>query len=203
MISGTRRREPTAARPRTPLASYRIWRVRPCRFAGSARGFRVRWRNAQLARQNDSRAPGLSGCSSAARPTSERPTKRCDLHIEIIVLDHGRRPRSGDDLIARHELPGLRDQHSEHIERARADRHWHQDAALVAPVEAAAAPIEAETLEQESVFDNQRAHGPAPTASVFASLLAQFIGFYGRLIALSRRLRLSFARVQPHRKEPR
>jgi hypothetical protein len=76
--------------------------------------------------------------------------------LRCIVLDHGRRPHGGDDFIARHKLPGVRNQHAENVERARADRHRNKDAALVAPGKATGAPIEAETIEKKSIFRNEK-----------------------------------------------
>ena len=51
------------------------------------------------------------------------------------------------------------DQHPENIERPRAERHRHINTALVAPKQTAAAPIEAEVIEQKNVLSGERVHG--------------------------------------------
>jgi hypothetical protein len=78
--------------------------------------------------------------SAFQSPVIEEPAERRDLHVQIVVLDHRRRPDGSDDLVPRDEIPCPPDQHAENGERARADRHRHENTALVTPEQAA--PIE-------------------------------------------------------------
>jgi hypothetical protein len=89
-------------------------------------------------------------------PVIEDPAKRRDLHAQIAVLNHSRWPDGSDDLAPRHEIAGPPDQHAENIERARADRHRRENAALVAPVQIAAGSVETEAFEPENVVHRER-----------------------------------------------
>jgi len=62
-------------------------------------------------------------------------------------------------LVPRDEIPRPLDQHSEHVERARADCQRSKNAAFILPEQAAAAPVEAKAVEQENVArGEQRPH---------------------------------------------
>jgi hypothetical protein len=71
-------------------------------------------------------------------------------------------PNGGDNLLFGDDLACPCDQHPENVEPARADRHWRINAAIVAPEQAAAAPIEAEIIEQENLGRRQGVHTPSP-----------------------------------------
>lgn len=81
----------------------------------------------------------------------ENPAKSGDLHVETVIFDDTLRPRRGNDLVSHDEIARPLDQHTENIERPRADRHRDKDASLVALEQAAAATVEPEAIEQKDV----------------------------------------------------
>jgi hypothetical protein len=66
-------------------------------------------------------------------PPIEDAAKRRDLDREVAVLDHHSRPDGGDDLALRDETARPLDQHTEQIERPRADRDRHENTAGITP----------------------------------------------------------------------
>ena len=83
--------------------------------------------------------------------------KRRDLDGQICILDNGPPPDRGYDLLFQYESAGSLDQHSENIEGSRTDRYGNKNAALIAPREPLALPIEAKFLEQENVPGGEHA----------------------------------------------
>src|ERR1700730_11084677 len=67
-------------------------------------------------------ARGRLDAASLRSPLIENAAKRRDLDREVAVLDHHSRPDGGDDLALRDETARPLDQHTEQIERPRADR---------------------------------------------------------------------------------
>src|ERR1700730_7386821 len=86
----------------------------------------------------------------------ENPAKCGDLHVQIGVLDRRRRPYGSHELVPRYEVSCSSNQHTENVERPRADRHRHEDAALVTPEQGAGPPVETEALEQEDATLGKR-----------------------------------------------
>src|SRR5271157_5805955 len=82
---------------------------------------------------------------------------------------------------SRDEIPRPPDQHAENVERPRADRHRHENTALVAPEHAV--PVETEAREPENIVRGGRAH--ASRAPRISAILSEFITFYTGLIARS------------------
>jgi hypothetical protein len=111
-------------------------------------------------------------------PVIKEPAERRDLYVQIVVLDHRRRPDRSNDLVPRDEFPCPPDQHAEKVKRARADRQRHEKTALVAPEQAA--PVEKEAFELETIVHGERVPACASTPS---KILGQFITFYPRFVA--------------------
>src|ERR1700738_2812034 len=109
-------------------------------------------------------APGYGLDAAAVRSAVEHPAERRYLHRQVAVLDDGPRPDGGDDLVLRDDLPHPLDQHAENVERARPDRDRGEATAVIAPGQAAA-PVEAEVLEQENVRRSERLHACSPAAA--------------------------------------
>jgi hypothetical protein len=94
----------------------------------------------------------------------EYATKGRNLDGQVGVL-HRRPPPDGrHDLLLPDELTGPFDEHGENIEGARADRHWSEGAALIAPGQTLAPPIETKVLEQENF-----GRGEQPRSPVFSA----------------------------------
>jgi hypothetical protein len=88
--------------------------------------------------------------------------KRRDLNDQVIILDYRPRPDGNHDLVLRDQIPLPLDQHAEHVERARADRHRHENTTFTPPEQAA--PVETETPEQENVGRGECVHASASRA---------------------------------------
>src|SRR6516162_11803456 len=96
-------------------------------------------------------APGDRLDAATVRsPSIEDPAKRRGLHSQITVVDHGLGPHGGEEVVFRDDLTGPLDQHTENVERARADRDRDKRAIIIAPKQTAS-PVEAEVLEQENI----------------------------------------------------
>jgi hypothetical protein len=114
-------------------------------------------------------APG-DGLDTAGvgSPLVEDPAERCDLRVQIAVLDGRRRPYGGHELVPRYEVSCSSDQHVEDLKGARADRDRYEFTGSVAPAQRAGLPIEPKALEQEEVTANTRVHAsPRPECSNF------------------------------------
>jgi len=168
-------------------ASGRIWRPWIGRFGLGDRSIAGRWGRCRRGGGRDPRHPRYKTIAAAgdrldaaalAAAVIEDPAKGGDLHVQIVVLDHGRRPDRGDNLVARDHIPRPLDQHPEDIECARAGRDRHENTALVAPEQTAAAPVEAETLEQKNVSGGKRVHKAAPYARQIFRRFAHNLEFF-------------------------
>src|SRR6516225_8004135 len=63
----------------------------------------------------------------------EHPAKGRYLHSQVTIVDHGFGPDGGEEIVFRDDFTGPLDQHTENIERARADRDRDKGAAIMAP----------------------------------------------------------------------
>jgi hypothetical protein len=96
--------------------------------------------------------------AAARRAVSiENAAKRSDLHVQIVVLNHCCRPDGGDNLVPREEIARPTEQHTEHVESARADFDRNRSGTFIPPAQAA--PVETELLEQENVGREGRFQG--------------------------------------------
>jgi len=106
-------------------------------------------------------APGdRLDAASLRSPAIEDAAKRRDLDGQIVVLDHRSRPDGGHDLVFRDEIAVGSDQHTEHVERSRADRDCYEHSAFIPPEQAA--PVEAKAPEQENLAGGERPHVSSP-----------------------------------------
>ena len=80
-------------------------------------------------------------------PIIEDAAQRRDLHVQVAVFDRRTRPDGLHDLGSRDEIPWPFNQHAENVERARTDRHWSENTALIPPEQNTGAPFETEALE--------------------------------------------------------
>jgi len=97
-------------------------------------------------------------------PAIEHRAKGRNLHRQIAGLDHRSGPDSGDDLVLGDDLARRLDQYAQNVERARADRDRDEGADVIAPIEAAA-PVEAEVLEQKNLRRSEPLHARSPAAT--------------------------------------
>ena len=75
--------------------------------------------------------PNLGDSQRSKLSMIENPAERRDLDGQIVVLDHGARPDGSHDLVFRDEIAVARDEHAQHVERARADRHWNENTMFI------------------------------------------------------------------------
>jgi hypothetical protein len=109
-------------------------------------------------------------------PLVEYPPERSDLHVQIVVADCRQGPYGGDYLIPRDEISCSLDEHTEDVERTRADPNRHESAAVLAPEQDAGAPVETKTLEEEHTTICEPAH----TTTLSPNVL-KFSGIYNFL----------------------
>jgi hypothetical protein len=84
--------------------------------------------------------------------------ERRDLHIQIGVLDHRRRPNGGHELVPRDELSWLLCQGAENVEGARAQRHRYERVVLAPPKQCAGIAVEPKAFEYEGSTPAKSAH---------------------------------------------
>jgi hypothetical protein len=83
--------------------------------------------------------------------TVQHAAERRDLNGEIGFLDHDARPDGGHDFILRDEVARPLDHNTEHVERTGAEFNGRGIATLGASEQSAAAPVEAELAEHNSI----------------------------------------------------
>jgi hypothetical protein len=116
-------------------------------------------------------APGDRFDAAAVRsPLVKDPTECPDLHVQIVVANHRRRPDGSEHLIPQYEASCSSDQHPENVKRPQAYRYRYEHAILIPPEQTM--PVETKSLEQESAALRKRVHAfhAPPEFSKFSAI---------------------------------